>query len=721
MENRRNLLTLLTPAIGRQQLTCQMRCADQCSQPVPNETDNEYLGDVITGAISRRSLLQATVVVGGVAAAGAGATAFVKAPEAAAIPFVGSPQGMGWNAIAPSTADTVVVPEGFDQDVVIRWGDPIFPRTPQFDPMNQTAASQQRQWGYNNDYLGFLPTDDPNVLLMVANHEYTDEYIMFPGYDPENPTREQVEIGWAAHGLSVVGVRKVPGTGNVEPIIDHPLNRRFHTLSEFELTGPVAGHPLVRTAADASGRRVYGTLNNCSGGLTPWGTWLTAEENFNQYFGNADKVTDATTAARLKRYGITSVASERKWERFDRRFDLAQEPNEANRFGWIVEIDPFDPHSTPKKRTALGRFKHEAANISVAADGRVAAYMGDDEKFDYFYKFVSAEKMQTNGTRRARVRANSDLLDNGTLYVAKFSGNSGPMDGSGALPADGKFDGTGQWIKLASGNTSYVEGMTAAEVYLFTRQAADKVGATKMDRPEDAQPSPTTGKVYIALTNNSDRGKTGKAGADEANPRNLNKHGHVLELIETNNDAAAETFSWNLFLVAGDPNDSATYFGGFDKSQVSPISCPDNVTFDEHGNLWISTDGSQLGAHDGMFAAVAEGPQRGLLKQFLSVPTGAECCGPWVDSERVAAAIQHPGEVDGATFESQRSHWPDGGTSVPRPSVVVAWPRAAAVTPPPATATPSQPASPAPSEPAGPTPAPVPKESSGGLAKTGQA
>ncbi|GAB3708798.1 alkaline phosphatase PhoX [Mariniluteicoccus flavus] len=718
MNHRRNLLTLLTPGIGRSQLTCQMRCGDQCSHPVPNETENAYIGDIITSAISRRTLLQASVVVGGVATVGVGANAFMKAPEAHAISYPGSPAGMGWTPIAPSTADAVIVPQGFEQDVVIRWGDPIFPKTPAFDANNQTAAAQQRQWGYNNDYLGFVPTDDPTVLLMVANHEYTDEYIMFPKYDAANPTREQVEIAWAAHGLSVVAVKKVPGTGNVEPVLDNRMNRRFHTTTRFELTGPAAGHELVRTSADRAGRHVLGTLNNCSGGLTPWGTWLTAEENFNQYFANAASVTDPVAAARLKRYGISGTASERKWERFDNRFDLAKEPNEANRFGWIVEVDPFDPQSTPKKRTALGRFKHEAANISVTKDGRVAAYMGDDEKFDYFYKFVSTGKMQTGGTRQARARANSDLLDDGTLYVAKFNGNSGPMDGSGTLPADGKFDGAGQWIPLASGTRSFVAGMTAEEVYLFTRLAADKVGATKMDRPEDAEPSPKTGKVYIALTNNSDRGKAGKAGADEANPRNLNKHGHVLELIETGSDAAATTFAWNLFLVAGDPNDPATYFGGFDKSQVSPISCPDNVAFDEHGNLWISTDGTQLGAHDGMFAAVAEGANRGLLKQFLSVPKGAECCGPWVDAERVAAAIQHPGETDGASFEAPSSRWPDGGTTIPRPSVVVAWPKAAAPTPRP---TPSAPGTPAPSTPAPGKPSnPPKKDSEGGLAKTGR-
>jgi secreted PhoX family phosphatase len=225
------------------------------------------------------------------------------------------------------------------------------------------------------------------------------------------------------------------------------------------------------------------------------------------------------------------------------------------------------------------------------------------------------------------------------------------------------------------GTRSYVDGMTAEEVLLFTRQAGDKVGATKMDRPEDVEPSPDSGKVYIALTNNTNRGANGVAGADEANPRNNNKHGHVIELTESHNNSGATRFSWNVLLLCGDPQDPSTYFAGFDKSQVSPISCPDNLAFDDYGNLWISTDGNALGSHDGLFGLALEGKYRGQVKQFLSVPNGAETCGPHIDRERVMVCVQHPGEISGASVEAPASTWPDGPGSVPRPAVVAVWPK----------------------------------------------
>ena len=663
-QSQRSLLPVITRHSNRSALTCRMRCGDACSHDVPNTSANAYFGDILAAGISRRRVLQVGVAGGAVAAGSmlAGpAAAKPKGPNDAA-------PGLRFEPIAPQTTDTVVIPNGYEQDIVIRWGDPLFSDAPAFDALAQSAQAQQRQFGYNNDYLGVLDTGKGEHLLLV-NHEYTDEYIMFPAYDSSNPTREQVEIAWAAHGLSVVAVTGEAKGGALTPVVDHPLNRRIHTTSEFELTGPAAGHPLLQTSADPTGTKVLGTLNNCSGGLTPWGTWLTAEENFNQYFANANTVTDPQTAARLARYGISGGASERKWERYDSRFDLSVEPNEVNRFGWIVEVDPQDPTSTPKKRTALGRFKHEAATIRVGASGRVAAYLGDDERFDYLYKYVSDGVVDTSGTASAKA-ANATLLDQGTLYVARFTGNSpaSEITGTGTLPSDGAFDGTGEWIKLVSGTTSYVPGMSAEEVYLFTRQAADAMGATKMDRPEDVEPSTLTGKVYVALTNNSKR-----TTADEANPRTSNKHGHVLELTETAGDVASETFFWSLLLVCGDPNDPGTYYGGFDKSQVSPISCPDNVTFDRFGNLWISTDGNALGAHDGLYGVAVEGKYRGQVRQFLSVPNGAETCGPWVSKERVFVCVQHPGETDDASFENQTSHWPDGGSSVPRPSVVTVW------------------------------------------------
>lgn len=664
---------------GRAALTCRYRCGDACAHAAPNTSSNETFADVLAAATSRRTLLRTGAVIGAAAAT----TVAVGGPAAATKgrhgggqhhpPRPGSaPHGLRFEPVPPNTTDAVTIPSGYRQDVVIRWGDPLFKDSPRFDVNRQTGASQRRQFGYNNDFVGLLPLGRDTHLLVV-NHEYTDEQIMFPKYVKGSPTRDQVEAALAAHGLSVVAVREQRRSGALEPIVGHPLNRRLHGSTEFRLSGPVAGHELVRTKADPRGRTVLGTFNNCSGGLTPWGTWLTAEENINQYFANAATRTDPVEAKRLKRYGVSGTASERGWEKYEDRFDLAKEPNEVNRFGWIVEVDPYDPTSTPRKRTALGRFKHEAAQPRITRDDRVAVYMGDDERFDYFYKFVSHGKVKRGRSLKAR-RHNADLLDHGTLYVAKFTGDSpGEIDGTGKLPADGRFDGGGEWIPLVSGDRSHVPGFSAAEVLLFTRLAADTVGATKMDRPEDVEPSPRSGKVYVALTNNSNRGAAGQAPADEANPRNANKNGHVLELTEARNDSAATSFAWNLLLVCGDPDDPSTYFGGYPKKDVSPISCPDNVAFDPHGNLWISTDGNALGSHDGLFGVSVEGRSRGLTKQFLTVPTGAETCGPVVQRDRVLVAVQHPGEKDGASVEQPASQWPDGPGTVPRPAVVAVW------------------------------------------------
>ncbi|WP_411070854.1 PhoX family protein [Streptomyces sp. cmx-4-25] len=672
----RKLLPLLSTnphGGGRSALTCRYRCGDACFHEVPNTSDNEYAGDLIAGVLSRRSALRAAAVVT-VASAVGGAAVLGEAPAAEAHAGHGhrpakadGARGLRFTPVAPNTADKVTVPSGYSQNVVIRWGEPILRGAPAFDAEKQTAKAQAGQFGYNNDFLSLLPLPgERDRQVLVANHEYTDEVLMFRGYDPANPTREQVETAWAAHGLSVVVVEEERRTGRLTPVSRHHLNRRLHTTSEFRVTGPAAGGDLLKTSADPTGRRVLGTLNNCAGGTTPWGTTLHGEENFNQYFANGSSATD-------KRYGVGTGATERKWERFDKRFDLAQEPHEVHRFGWVVELDPYDPDSTPRKRTALGRFKHEAAQPRLTADGRPVVYMGDDERFDYFYKFVSSKRMKKGSSRAAREH-NLTLLDEGTLYVAKLTGDSpGEVDGTGKLPNDGEFDGSGTWIPLATGNVSHVPGMTAEEVYVFTRLAGDKVGATKMDRPEDVEPSPRTGRVYVALTNNTDRGKAGKAGADEANPRNLNKHGQILELAEHWDDPSSDGFAWRLFLVAGDPDDPATYFAGFPKEKVSPISCPDNVAFDPHGNLWISTDGNQLGSHDGLFGVAVQGGRRGELKQFLTVPKGAETCGPIVQDRRVLVAVQHPGEIDGASVEKPASTWPDGPGKIVRPSVVAVW------------------------------------------------
>jgi secreted PhoX family phosphatase len=659
----------------RSTLTCVYRCGNACAHPVPNTSQNPYLGDLIAQAVSRRSLLRsgvvATVAAGAAGTLASSAAAGETDADTASAWWSRAPRGLDFEPVAPNTEDQVSIPDGYEQQVVIAWGDPVLDGAPEFDPEDQTPEAQAGQFGYNNDYAALLPhPDSRRRKVLVANHEYTSESMMFPDYDADAPTREQVETAWAAHGLTVVALDEDRRTGELTPRVGDGLNRRITATTPFTVTGPAAGSDLLKTGADPEGTTVLGTLNNCAGGTTPWGTILSGEENFNQYFANFDGIADADERARLARYGFGGGASERKWEQYDPRFDLLQEPNEPHRFGWIVELDPYDPDWAPRKRTALGRFKHEGAGPRVTRDGRVVVYMGDDERFDYFYKFVSDKKMKTGSSRRAREH-NRTLLDEGTLYVAKFNGDSADeIDGSGALPEDGRFDGGGEWIRLAANDKSYVDGFTAEEVYVFTRQAADAVGATKMDRPEDVEPSPKTGKVYVALTNNTQRGTAGKAAADEANPRNANKHGHVLELVEKHDDPTATKFGWNLLLVCGDPEDPSTYFGGFPKDEVSPISCPDNVAFDPYGNLWISTDGNALGNNDGLFAVPLEGSHRGQVKQFLTVPRGAETCGPVVQERHVLVAAQHPGEIDGASFENPLSEWPDGPGRIPRPAVV---------------------------------------------------
>lgn len=383
------------------------------------------------------------------------------------------------------------------------------------------------------------------------NHEYTTERFMFPpGYDEKRPTREQFETALAAHGLTVVEVERTPPTGSSRYC---PYNRRITAdTPPFTLTGPAAESEFVKTAADPTGRTVSGTINNCSGGITPWGgTVLSGEENFNAYFGAADGAQAPTPidADRWKRYGIKPKPSERLWETFDPRFDPTKAPNEVNRFGYVVEVNPWDPRSTPVKHTAMGRFKHEAANIYVTPDGTVVAYSGDDERFDYMYKFVSAKKIQP-GRDAAAMASNMTILDEGTLYVAKLSTDipADQIDGSGTLPASGAFRGSGTWIRCcARGGPTARGGIDGprhdrARVAVFTRFAADKAGATKMDRPEDFEANPRTGKLYVALTNNNERGaKKNKPAADAANPRNDNKNGQILEITD---DHAGTSFTW---------------------------------------------------------------------------------------------------------------------------------------------------------------------------------
>lgn len=662
---------------NRLAITCELKCGSACSHPVPNTSDNPRFKAIVEAAISRRVALG---LGGAVAAAVVVGADVATVPEAAA-DHGASPNWGGklrFEAIEPVSrvVDDMTVPQGYDWTPIIRWGDPLFDDSPEFDLEHQTGESQAAQFGYNCDYLNVISDGgDDRSGYLVANHEYTNENIMFPPeYLASNP-EDVVDAAIAAHGLSVVDLER---SGKGEPwsyVRGGRRNRRITGSTPFAVDGPAAGSELLRTVEDPDGRTVLGTLNNCAGGTTPWGTVLSGEENFNQYFIGSG-------TPEQERIGIVPGPTSRRWDRVHPRFNLNIEgyENEANRFGWIVEIDPEDSQSTPVKHTALGRFKHEAGTVHIADSGHAVVYSGDDQADDYVYKFVSRETY-----REGDKRHNMTLLSEGALYVARFEGNSPEkeIDGSGAVPSDGAFDGQGTWIPLVRGQESQVPGLTVEEVLVDTRLAADTVGATKMDRPEDIEPNPVTGKVYLALTNNSNRSAEA---ADEANPvaapEGGNRDGHVIEMTEAGGDHAAETFGWSVLLLAGDPETSASaYFSGFPVDQVSPISCPDNLAFDSTGTLWISTDGQpgKIGYADALHKVTLEGRERGRVEQFLAVPADAETCGPVIHDldNSVFVAVQHPGE--GGDWGAHTSYFPDfvpGGefsgdlVAVPRPTVV---------------------------------------------------
>jgi secreted PhoX family phosphatase len=660
----RTLLPMAGQTHGsRSAVTCHLRCGDACFQAVPNTTETSYFRDVASSVLSRRSVVGTGLTVAALTALPV--TGAAAAPSRG--PGTGGSGGSGglrFSPIAPvgRTVDDVTVPAGYRWDTILRWGDPILAGAPTFDASAQTPEAQAGQFGYNNDYLDIIETNRAGTTaLLVCNHEYTNEGIMFPpGTDPATVIR----TAWAAHGMSVVELTR-RRRGDVWTYVPGGrLNRRITLDTPFAVDGPAAGSDLLKTTADPTGRTVRGTMNNCAGGTTPWGTVLSGEENFNQYFRATG------TDPKEKRYGLSATQDSRNWRSLDPRWDATTDDyrNEPNRFGWIVELDPSDPTSTPVKHTAMGRFKHEGANVVVNRDGHVVAYMGDDERFDYVYRFVSRDKMRPGTSAKAR-RHNLRLLSEGDLSVARFTG-----DGLG----DGVSDGSGEWLPLTRDGQSVVPGFTIEEVLVYTRLAADAVQPTKMDRPEDVEPNLRNGRIYVACTNNTSRTA---AQVDEANPRAANKDGHVVEMIPTGGDHTAATFGWNLFLICGDAASAGRYFGGWD-GPVSPISCPDNVAFDSVGNLWVSTDGQPgaIALDDALFKVPVEGPERGHVQQFLAVPAGAETCGPVIRDreDSVFVAVQHPGE-DG-TWEAPQSRFPDyvpagatagpGELAGPRPSVV---------------------------------------------------
>ncbi|WP_148252794.1 PhoX family protein [Aidingimonas lacisalsi] len=628
-----------------------------------NPNLQQPIGKIIERRYSRRGFLKGAGYGGlGVAAIGA------MNPLTAAIASESDTlDRFAFEEIAHGVDTTHHVAEGYNADILIRWGDPLFAEAPTFDPHDQSADAQERQFGYNNDYVGFVPLEGRfDHGLLVVNHEYTNEELMFPGlpgpldaHDFSGMTREMVEIEQAAHGVSVVEVKREAGRWHY--IQDGRHNRRITPRStEIALSGPVAGHDRVQTDADPEGRTVIGTLNNCAGGTTPWGTILTCEENFHGYFlGDAESHPEKD---KLERYGVPGHSY--AWGDFDRRFDISREPNEPNRFGWVVEIDPMDPQSTPVKRTALGRFKHEGAANMLTEDGRLVVYMGDDQRFDYVYKFVSRDVVN-----RADPAANRDLLDHGTLYVARFHD-----------------DGTVDWLPLEHGQGPLTEEngfASQADVLIDTRQAADALGATPMDRPEDVEGNPATGDVYVMLTNNDERTESQ---VDAVNPREDNTFGHIIEIITDGSHTATQN-RWEVLVQCGNPADGDV--GAMWNPATSDdgwFAAPDNCAVDARGRLWVTTDqGSnwpKSGTADGVWALETEGERRGTGKMFFRVPVGAEMCGPCFTPDDTAffVAVQHPaadgieafeGHDGRSSFENPATRWPDfHGGMPPRPSIV---------------------------------------------------
>jgi secreted PhoX family phosphatase len=634
-----------------------------------NPSNEPTLGDVVQRRFSRREVLKGTL---GVAALGmlAGPPRFGGARASA--PGVASTgeTRFAFDEIAHGVDQTHHVAPGYDADVLIRWGDAVLADAPAFDPQAQSAAAQRKQFGYNNDFIGYIPlpfgSGNAEHGLLCINHEYTDEEVMFPGLGKHDEmfskaSREIVDIEMAGHGGSIVEVRKIDGKWQL--VENSRYARRISALdTPMRLSGPAAGHERLKTREDPTGTRVIGTINNCAGGITPWGTYLMAEENFHFYFlGGLDGNPEKTN---YERYGIPGKRY--AWGRYHTRFDLDHEPNAANLHGWVVEVDPLDPTSEPVKRTALGRFKHEGAESIVNTDGRLVIYSGDDQRFEFLYKFVSDDRV--NPDDRA---ANRDLLDRGTLYAARFND-----------------DGTLDWLPLVQGQgpLSADNGFASqADVLIEARRAATLLGATPMDRPEDVEPNPVNGRVYVLLTNNS---KRQPQTTDAANPRAVNIWGHVLELIAPDGDHAAMRGRWEILVKAGDPADPAVAALWNPATGTSGwFACPDNCAVDPQGRLWVSTDQGRnwkkaSGSADGVWALETEGAGRGTGKMFFRVPVGAEMCGPCFtpDGKTLFVAVQHPA-TDGtkhfpgfersSTFEDPATRWPDFQDGMPpRPAVV---------------------------------------------------
>ncbi|MBN8430467.1 PhoX family phosphatase [Microbulbifer salipaludis] len=621
----------------------------------------------------RRTLFKA---IGAVTAATAGATLLPGCTRKSAS---GAQDNLRFAEIPHRLDFTHHVPQGYVAERVLSWGDPLDAFGGDFIPEKLNAREQARRFGYNNDFIAFMPLaenagpgeGDKHCLsrnsergLLCVNHEYTQPHLMFSGYSEDSAHRgtrdEHVAIEQQACGHTVVEVEK---TGHGwQPIPGSPYNRRLSLTTPMTIVGPAAGDRRLQTGGDPSGTQVSGTVGNCAGGKTPWGTVLIAEEGFGGAFqGDPDNVADETEARNHHAFGISP--GNRNWGDYDQRFDITVEPNEPNRFGWMVEYDPYYPQSAPRKLTALGRFEHEGFTLVSKPEQPVVAYGGDDDEHQFVYRFVSHGIYRPGDNQHNRT-----LLHEGTLYAAQFSEG-----------------GSGRWLPLVHGQGPLTRENgfhNQADVLVDARRAAKLLGATPMDRPEDVETNPVNDCTYVMLTKNKQRKPED---VNAANPRARNTAGHVLEIVPPGRSGArdhvSDTFRWNTFLLGGNPNaENPAERGAYGQSQRGTISPhgwfanPDNVAFDQRGNMWIATDGCErFGFHDGLWAMATEGEQRAAPKHFFGCPEGGELCGPEFtpDGNTLFVSVQHPADADNSTFDSPLHRWPDNDPRLPpRPSVL---------------------------------------------------
>lgn len=599
---------------------------------ISNPTSNRPFQDVLAKRVSRRTVMTGSLATAAVAFFGASGVVDAKGQ--------GKGNGKGLNTgplvdfeNAPNLGGPLpTVSDDYEYQVLIPWGTPLFSGVPDIDGGRPaSAADAERQVGIGHDGMWLFPVNgnSSNHGVLCINHEFGDNGTVLGGDPSALPDpAEAVKISQAAHGVSVVQIRKRGGTW--EHVVDSRYNRRITANSPVAFDGPVAGSALLGGATTG-----MGTVNNCGNGYTPWGTYLTCEENFNGYFGFPAGYTPTEEQAR---YGFSSGGFGYEWWMYDSRFDLQATPGEENKFGWITEIDPLNPSKPPMKHTALGRFKHEGFAFATGKNGEAVGYMGDDERFDYIYKFVSA------GAWRTMLGEGRSPFSEGKLYAARFDD-----------------DGTGEWLELSRDADPALAARfaTDAELLTYARIAADIVGATPMDRPEWTTVAPN-GEVYCTLTNNSAR-----TVADAANPEAPNNNGHIIRWRDAD-DHIGSTFEWDIFVLATDTLGEDYFF-----------TDPDGLWADGDGRVFIQTDGGQPnGANNQMLVADTAGglgSSPGEIRRLFAGVSGDEITGIAITPDRktLFCNTQHPGNGDPtATNFPVMNAVPDGVT-IPRDCTIV--------------------------------------------------